>query len=69
MGRVSAEVSTETLGRQTPWNVSSLTAGTYRFVAAPPAPIASPSSATKSGAAPARNNLPPNVGVGVGGGL
>jgi uncharacterized caspase-like protein len=71
MGRVSAEVSTETLGQQTPWNVSSLTAGTYRFVAAPPAPLASPTSATKSGAAPARNgsNLPPNVGVGVGGGL
>jgi uncharacterized caspase-like protein len=32
MGRVSAEVATETQGQQTPWSVASLTAGTYQFL-------------------------------------
>ena len=35
MGRVSADVALETDGQQTPWNVSSLTAGAYRFLAEP----------------------------------
>jgi uncharacterized caspase-like protein len=71
MGRVSADVSTETQGQQTPWNVSSLTAGTYRFVPAPPQSVAAPAATpAKSSATPARkNNLPPNLGVGIGAGL
>jgi uncharacterized caspase-like protein len=68
MGRVSAEVATETQGQQTPWNVSSLTAGTYQFVPRPPQPAAPRTSPTAS--APQRNNaLPPNLGVGAGSGL
>lgn len=35
MGRVSQDVSLQTAGKQTPWNVSSLTAGTYQFVPKP----------------------------------
>lgn len=79
MGRVSVDVSSETQGLQTPWNVSSLTAGTYQFLprAAQPAGAPSgrqstrPAAAKKSvgGGAPARNNLPPNLGGGVGAGL
>jgi uncharacterized caspase-like protein len=69
MGRVSAEVSTETQGQQTPWNVSSLTAGTYRFVPGAPSPSTSGTAAKSSGATPKGSNLPPNLGVGVGGGL
>lgn len=77
MGRVSAEVAAETNGQQTPWNVASLTAGAYQFVPRPnsqPSPAASrPGNNTSrqpTGAgAPARTNLPPNLGVGVGAGL
>jgi uncharacterized caspase-like protein len=71
MGRVSAEVATQTRGQQTPWNVSSLTAGTYQFTPRPPAPPASgAAAAAKAPAArPAGPALPPNVGVGVGSGL
>src|SRR5262245_10111273 len=39
LGRVSAEVAIDTKGKQTPWNVASLTAGAYQLVpkqAAPP---------------------------------
>jgi uncharacterized caspase-like protein len=42
MGRVSAEVSLETQGRQTPWSVASLTAGLYQFL---------PSETARGGAA------------------
>lgn len=79
MGRVSSDVSTETQGQQTPWNVSSLTVGTYQFMAKPitqpsaPAPQRSaPAPIAKSaGQAPSRpsNNLPPNLGGGIGAGL
>ena len=69
MGRVSAEVATQTRGQQTPWNVSSLTAGTYQFTPRPPAPPASGATAKAPGARPAGPALPPNVGVGVGSGL
>jgi uncharacterized caspase-like protein len=75
MGLVSADVAVQTKGEQTPWNVSSLTAGTYRFVTAPPqAPTASlPSKGAASpGARPSGgggSRLPPNVGGGVGLGL
>jgi uncharacterized caspase-like protein len=76
MGLVSAEVAAATKGQQTPWNVSSLTAGTYRFVAALPqtstATGRSPAAASPAkGAAPrggggARPSTSPNGGVGVG---
>jgi uncharacterized caspase-like protein len=109
MGRVSAEVAAETKGQQTPWSVSSLTAGAYQFMApvvptvpltkanppsrAPagperssvpgrtsskvlPAPVRPARAATKASAPgrsasapPARSNLPPNLGMGVGAGL
>jgi uncharacterized caspase-like protein len=38
MGRVSEDVSNQTAGQQTPWNVLSRTVGAYRFVAKPEAP-------------------------------
>ncbi len=74
MGRVSTDVASETRGQQTPWNVSSLTAGTYQFVpAAKPTQVSGPArpgsaaAGTKGGAgAPARTNLPPNLGGGAG---
>lgn len=75
MGLVSADVALQTKGEQTPWNVSSLTAGTYRFVtAAPQAPTtalpnkgsASPAAKPSGGGGSRR---PPNVGGGVGLGL
>ncbi len=68
MGRVSAEVSAQTRGQQTPWNVSSLTAGTYQFT---PRPAAAPTTATAKAPAarPGGTALPPNLGVGVGSGL
>ena len=95
MGRVSSDVSTETQGQQTPWNVSSLTVGTYQFLAKPitqpSTPSSSPQSSTNqrqpsapspqrsqpapaaksAGQAPSRptNNLPPNLGGGIGAGL
>ena len=69
MGRVSAEVATQTGGQQTPWNVSSLTAGTYQFTPKPPAPPASGGTAKAPSARPAGSSLPPNLGVGVGSGL
>lgn len=75
MGLVSADVALQTKGEQTPWNVSSLTAGTYRFVTAPPqSPTASlPNKGSASpGARPSGgggSRLPPNVGGGVGLGL
>jgi uncharacterized caspase-like protein len=69
MGRVSAEVATQTRGQQTPWNVSSLTAGTYQFTPRPPAPSGGGTTAKAPGARPAGPTLPPNVGVGVGSGL
>lgn len=76
MGRVSAEVSAETQGLQTPWSVSSLTAGTYKFVAALPAAPVKPSSAAPlaekaprtGGAPPQPSRLPPGLGGGVGAG-
>jgi uncharacterized caspase-like protein len=69
MGRVSAEVAAQTRGQQTPWNVSSLTAGAYQFT---PKPAVAPAggTATKGTAArPGGGSLPPNLGVGVGSGL
>jgi uncharacterized caspase-like protein len=44
MGRVSADVTFETQGEQTPWNVSSLTAGSYHLIARqlPPPPSNAP---------------------------
>lgn len=67
MGRVSAEVSAQTRGQQTPWNVSSLTAGTYQFT---PKPAPAPSAGAGKGATPRpTGTLPPNLGVGVGSGL
>src|SRR5215510_14791256 len=67
MGRVSAEVSAQTRGQQTPWNVSSLTAGTYQFT---PKPAPAPSAGAGKGATPRpAGTLPPNLGVGVGSGL
>jgi uncharacterized caspase-like protein len=68
MGRVSAEVSAQTRGQQTPWNVSSLTAGTYQFT---PRPAAAPTTGTAKAPAarPGGTALPPNLGVGVGSGL
>ena len=79
MGRVSTEVAQETKGQQTPWNVSSLTAGTYRFVtASPQAPTASlPNNGSKSPAKataprPSANpgsRQPSNVSGGTGVGL
>jgi uncharacterized caspase-like protein len=69
MGRVSAEVASQTRGQQTPWNVSSLTAGAYLFT---PKPQVAPASGTAAKGAPARpggTSLPPNLGVGVGSGL
>lgn len=91
MGRVSADVAMETQGQQTPWNVSSLTAGTYKIVATATQvtpnqvsrePSREPATAKKtsegssgsttakrSGGRSTNNNLPPNLGVGVGGGL
>ena len=69
MGRVSAEVATQTGGQQTPWNVSSLTAGTYLFTPRPAAPPGSGTTAKGPGARPAASSLPPNLGVGVGSGL
>src|SRR5262245_57592227 len=68
MGRVSAEVSTQTRGQQTPWNVSSLTAGTYQFTPRPPA-APSTGTAKAPAARPGGAALPPNLGVGVGSGL
>jgi uncharacterized caspase-like protein len=68
LGRVSAEVSAQTRGQQTPWNVSSLTAGTYQFTPRPPA-AASPGTAKAPAARPGGGGLPPNLGVGVGSGL
>jgi uncharacterized caspase-like protein len=69
MGRVSAEVAAQTRGQQTPWNVSSLTAGTYQFTPRPP-PTTSGGAVTKGpGARPGGSSLPPNLGVGVGSGL
>jgi uncharacterized caspase-like protein len=68
MGRVSVEVSAQTRGQQTPWNVSSLTAGTYQFTPRPaPAPITG--TAKAPAARPGGTALPPNLGVGVGSGL
>jgi uncharacterized caspase-like protein len=81
MGRVSAEVSLETQGQQTPWNVSSLTAGTYQFLPKlaednSARPTAQSKSGTRSRGTPSRStngargtNLPPNLGGGVGAGL
>jgi uncharacterized caspase-like protein len=66
MGRVSVDVSSSTGGQQTPWNVSSLTAGTYQFTPKPPT---SGSTAKGPAARPSGATLPPNLGVGVGGGL
>ena len=43
MGLVSAEVSSDTQGQQTPWNVWSLTAGMYQFL---PKPVQSPKALT-----------------------
>ncbi|HXE68111.1 MAG TPA: caspase family protein [Hyphomicrobiaceae bacterium] len=68
MGRVSAEVSAQTRGQQTPWNVSSLTAGTYQFTPRPPAPPTT-GTAKAPAARPGGTSLPPNLGVGVGSGL
>ena len=68
MGRVSAEVSAQTRGQQTPWNVSSLTAGAYQFTPKPPA-AASPGTAKAPATRPGGGGLPPNLGVGVGSGL
>src|SRR5262249_35751085 len=68
MGRVSAEVAAQTRGQQTPWNVSSLTAGTYQFTARPP-PAPSSGTAKAPTARPGGGALPPNLGVGVGSGL
>jgi uncharacterized caspase-like protein len=39
MGRVSEDVSNQTSGKQTPWNVLSRTVGAYQFVAKPEAPL------------------------------
>ena len=77
MGRVSAEVAAETSGQQTPWNVASLTAGAYQFVPRPSGQSSQPASRPGNSSAgrpagagaPARSNLPPNLGVGVGAGL
>jgi uncharacterized caspase-like protein len=76
MGLVSADVALQTKGEQTPWNVSSLTAGTYRFVTAPPQPPTaslpnkgSPSSPGSRSSGGGGSRLPPNVGGGVGLGL
>jgi uncharacterized caspase-like protein len=80
MGRVSADVSLETQGQQTPWSVASLTAGTYKFLpnsaltSAPGRPNTPTRSRTaltepKSGNAPRHSNLPPNLSVGVGAGM
>jgi uncharacterized caspase-like protein len=68
MGRVSAEVSAQTRGQQRPWNVSSLTAGTYQFTPRPPAPPTS-GTAKAPAARPGGTGRPPNLGVGVGSGL
>ena len=67
MARMSAEVSAQTGGQQTPWNVSSLTAVSCQSTSRPQvAPTGG--AATK---APGRGgaSLPPNIGVGVGSGL
>jgi uncharacterized caspase-like protein len=76
MGLVSADVALQTKGEQTPWNVSSLTAGTYRFVTAPPqtptASLPNKGSASSPGSRPSGgggSRVPPNVGGGAGIGL
>jgi uncharacterized caspase-like protein len=75
MGLVSADVSSETQGQQTPWNVSSLTVGTYQFLpkppqaAAPTRPRAAPTARSTGGGANRTNNLPPNLSAGGGAGL
>ena len=59
LGLVSADVARETGGRQTPWNVASLTAGAYRFLAAPPAAQQSaPRPASFSGNSSSGNSRP-----------
>jgi uncharacterized caspase-like protein len=79
MGRVSTDVSFETQGQQTPWSVSSLTAGTFKFLAA----VANDTSRSSGASARPRDslgpkrtssgsrgsNLPPNIGAGVGAGF
>ena len=69
MGRVSAEVASQTRGQQTPWNVSSLTAGAYLFTPKPPVAPAGGTTTKGTAARPGGGTLPPNLGVGVGSGL
>ena len=69
MGRVSAEVASQTRGQQTPWNVSSLTAGAYLFTPKPPVAPAGGTATKGTAARPGGGTLPPNLGVGVGSGL
>lgn len=77
MGRVSADVAITTQGQQTPWNVASLTAGTYVFFPDRPT-ISKATQSTRSPASPSRKrssgarratNLPPNIGAGAGAGF
>lgn len=81
MGRVSADVAVATQGQQTPWNVASLTAGTY--VPLPGRPIipkakesiskakepAHAASRRRSAGAGRATELAPNIGAGTGAGF
>ena len=69
MGRVSVEVASQTRGQQTPWNVSSLTAGAYLFTPKPQVAPAGGTATKGTAARPGGGTLPPNLGVGVGSGL
>ena len=71
MIRVRRSVMEETKNGQVPWEEAALNESFF-FVPAsqPAASTARPGTGGKqSGGAPARTNLPPNLGVGVGGGL
>jgi uncharacterized caspase-like protein len=70
MMRVRKSVMEETRNAQVPWEEAALNDNFY-FVPTPPAAARPAASGGKagSGSTPARTNLPPNLGVGVGGGL
>jgi len=70
MIRVRKSVMEETKNGQVPWEEAALNESFYFVPAPPPAATGTgPAKAGKQGGGPARTNLPPNLGVGVGGGL
>jgi len=68
MIRVRKSVMEETRNAQVPWEEAALNESFF-FVPAPPAAARPATGGKAGGGAPARSNLPPNLGVGVGGGL